>query len=55
MKIEWVVGVPYMVLNEGGTPVINYEKWMDLTKDERKAVLKHEQMHEMLRKEKGAE
>jgi hypothetical protein len=45
-KIEWVIGVPYLVLNEGGTLVINYEKWMDLTKDQKKFVLQHEQLHD---------
>jgi hypothetical protein len=46
MKIEWVTGAPYVVLNEGGTLVINYDKWAMLTKAERLGVLAHERMHE---------
>jgi len=50
MKIEWVTGTPYLVLNEGDTLVINYEKWMELSKKERKFVLEHERLHEMMRR-----
>lgn len=50
MKIEWVIGTPYLVLNEGDTLVINYEKWMELSKKERKFVLEHERLHETMRR-----
>jgi hypothetical protein len=50
MKIEWVTGTPYMLINEGDRLVINYEKWMELSKDERKFVLEHERLHEMMRR-----
>lgn len=49
MKIEWVVGAPYVCLNEGKTLVIDYIKWMDLTKQQRKALLEHELMHNEMR------
>lgn len=52
MKIEWVIGAPYLVLNEGGTLVINYEKWMELSKEERKFILEHEKLHEQMRRSK---
>lgn len=45
MKIEWVTGVPYLILNEGDTLVINYDRWMDLSKDEKKFLLEHEKLH----------
>jgi hypothetical protein len=49
MKIEWVTGTPYMLINEGDRLVINYEKWMELSKKERKFVLEHERLHETMR------
>lgn len=50
MKIKWVIGVPYLMVTEDGVLTINYEQWMDLSKRERKFLLEHERLHEMMRR-----
>jgi hypothetical protein len=48
IKIEWVLGMDGVCQLEGDTLRIDYEKWMDLDKDQKKFVLEHEKMHREL-------
>jgi len=50
MEIEWVIGAPFVCINKNGTLVINYERWMELSKEERKFILEHEKLHEQMRR-----